>query len=75
MTEFMTVAESAALLRIGERTANKLVRSGRLPAVKVGNQWRIEHHHQQHGAYGRRCRDLTLACLPERHLELHIYLL
>ena len=42
MTEFMTVAEAAALLRIGERTAYKLVRSGRLPAVKVGNQWRIE---------------------------------
>ncbi len=42
MTEFMTVAEAAALLRIGERTAYKLVRSGRIPAVKVGNQWRIE---------------------------------
>ena len=42
MTEFMTVAESAALLRIGERTANKLVRSGRLPAVKVGRSWKVK---------------------------------
>jgi len=42
VTEFMTVAEAATLLRIGERTAYKLVRSGRLPAVKVGSQWRIE---------------------------------
>ncbi len=40
--EFLTVAEAAALLRIGERTAYKLVRDGRIPAVKVGNQWRIE---------------------------------
>ena len=40
--EFMTVAEAAALLRIGERTAYTLVREGRIPAVKVGNQWRIE---------------------------------
>jgi len=40
--EFLTVAEAAALLRIGERTAYKRVRDGRIPAVKVGNQWRIE---------------------------------
>ena len=40
--EFLTVPEAAQLLRIGERTAYKLVRDGRLPAVKVGNQWRIE---------------------------------
>jgi excisionase family DNA binding protein len=30
------------MLRIGERTAYDLVRQGRLPAIKVGNQWRIE---------------------------------
>ena len=40
--EFLTVVEAAELLRIAERTAYKLVRDGRLPAVKVGNQWRIE---------------------------------
>ncbi len=38
----MTVAEAAQVLRIGERTAYKLVRQGRLPAIRVGNQWRIE---------------------------------
>ena len=42
MREFMTVAEAAKMLRIGERTAYDLVRQGRLPAIKVGNQWRIE---------------------------------
>lgn len=42
MREFMTVAEAANMLRIGERTAYDLVRQGRLPAIKVGNQWRIE---------------------------------
>lgn len=39
---FLTIAEAAELLRIAERAAYKLVRDGRLPAVKVGNQWRIE---------------------------------
>ena len=42
MKEFMTVVEAAKVLRIGERTAYKLVRQGRIPAIKVGNQWRIE---------------------------------
>jgi excisionase family DNA binding protein len=59
VTEFMTVAEAAALLRIGERTAYKLVRSGRLPAVKVGNQWRIE----------RRAFDAWVAAGGERGAE------
>lgn len=40
--KFRTVPEAAKLLRIGERTAYTLVHEGRLPAVIVGNQWRIE---------------------------------
>ena len=39
--EFLSVPETAALLRIGERTAYKLVRDGELPAIKVGGQWRV----------------------------------
>jgi excisionase family DNA binding protein len=39
--EFMTLAEVAILLRIGERTAYDLARNRRIPAAKVGNQWRI----------------------------------
>lgn len=39
--EFLSIPETASLLRIGERTAYKLVREGRLPALKLGGQWRI----------------------------------
>lgn len=39
--EFMTLAEAAELLRIGERTCYDLARQRRLPAAKVGGQWRI----------------------------------
>lgn len=39
--EFLTLPEVAALLRIGERTAYDLARAGRIPAAKVGGQWRI----------------------------------
>ncbi len=39
-SEFLTIPEVAALLRVGRRTAYTLVREGKLPAVRVGNQWR-----------------------------------
>lgn len=39
--EFLTLAEAAALLRIGERTAYNLARDHRIPAAKVGGQWRV----------------------------------
>lgn len=37
----LTIPEVADLLRIGQRTAYSLVRGGKLPAVRVGNQWRV----------------------------------
>lgn len=43
--EFMTLAEAAELLRIAERTCYDLARQGRLPAAKVGGQWRIRRTH------------------------------
>ena len=39
--EFLSVPETAVLLRVGERTVYKLVRQGDLPALKVGGQWRV----------------------------------
>lgn len=39
--EYLTLAEAAELLRIGERTCYDLARQRRLPAAKVGGQWRI----------------------------------
>jgi excisionase family DNA binding protein len=38
--EILTLTEVASLLRIGERTAYELARRGRIPAAKVGGQWR-----------------------------------
>lgn len=39
--EILTVRDVAAILKIGEKTAYTMARNGRLPAFKVGGQWRI----------------------------------
>ena len=41
---FLTLADTAELLRLSAKQAYALVRSGELPAIKVGasGQWRIE---------------------------------
>lgn len=41
-TAFLTIPEVARLLRVGQRTAYSLARSGELVgAVRVGVQWRV----------------------------------
>ena len=42
MTELMTVAEVAAYLRVTKKTIYRLLRQGKIPATKVGHQWRFE---------------------------------
>jgi excisionase family DNA binding protein len=43
MIETLTIPEVCAILRIGERTAHELCRTGQLGgAVKVGGQWRVD---------------------------------
>jgi len=39
--DFMTVKECAELLKISTTTIYRLVRTGNLPGVKIGNQWRF----------------------------------
>ncbi|MGQ9498433.1 MAG: helix-turn-helix domain-containing protein [Desulfotomaculales bacterium] len=39
--EVMNVEEVADLLRVTNQTVYKLVRSGRLPATKIGREWRF----------------------------------
>lgn len=39
--EVMTIDEVAALLRVDAGTVAGLIQDGRLPAVKVGEDWRI----------------------------------
>jgi excisionase family DNA binding protein len=37
----LTLAEAAALLQVSTRTLQRMIRSGELPAFKVGGQWRL----------------------------------
>ncbi|MEQ1566833.1 MAG: helix-turn-helix domain-containing protein [Myxococcota bacterium] len=41
LPEMLTLAEAAEMLRIAERTCYELARKQRIPAAKVGGQWRI----------------------------------
>ena len=42
MAELMTVEEVAGYLRVTEKTIYRLLRQGKIPATKVGKQWRFE---------------------------------
>ena len=37
----MTLEETAKYLRIGKSTLYKMAREGKIPAVKIANQWRF----------------------------------
>jgi excisionase family DNA binding protein len=39
--DLLTLEEAAAYLRVHSMTMYRLLRSSRLPGVKVGNRWRI----------------------------------
>jgi excisionase family DNA binding protein len=40
-TDFLTVAEVAAVMRVSKMTVYRLVHSGELPAVRVGRSFRV----------------------------------
>lgn len=40
--EFMTVGEVAKYLRVTEKTVYRLVKRGKIPAAKIGQQWRLD---------------------------------
>ena len=43
MTELLTIDETAALLKLSDRTVYAMLREGRLPgAAKVSGKWRID---------------------------------
>jgi len=42
MTQLMTLQEMADYLRVTEKTIYRLLRRGKIPATKVGNQWRFD---------------------------------
>ena len=37
----LTLSEAAQLLQVSIRTLHRMIRSGDLPALKVGGQWRV----------------------------------
>jgi len=39
--EIMTLGETAKYLKIGKSTLYKMAREGKIPAVKIANQWRF----------------------------------
>jgi len=38
----LTVKEVAQYLRIGERSVYKLIKQGKIPAVRILNKWRVD---------------------------------
>ena len=42
MAELMTVGETADYLRVTEKTIYRLLKQGKIPATKVGRQWRFQ---------------------------------
>ena len=42
MTQLMTLQEVADYLRVTEKTIYRLLKQGRIPATKVGHQWRFD---------------------------------
>ena len=43
----MTVQDVAERLKLSESTVYALMRDGRIPAVKIGSQWRVEPNRLQ----------------------------
>jgi len=42
MAKLMTVEEAADYLRVGKKTIYRLLKQGKIPATKVGHQWRFK---------------------------------
>lgn len=42
MDKLLTIKEVAEVLNVNPRTVNRMIDRGELPAVKVGNRWRIK---------------------------------
>jgi excisionase family DNA binding protein len=44
MPSFLTTEEVLTYLKVTPRTIYRLIRTGELPAVRVGRQWRFRQH-------------------------------
>jgi excisionase family DNA binding protein len=67
-TLFLTTDELLSYLRVNAHTVYRLIRSGDLPAVRVGRQWRFRRQDVEAWLDGQRQPrgDLPAPGLPER---------
>jgi excisionase family DNA binding protein len=54
--EEITVREVAGFLKLHRETVNRMIKSGELPAVKVGTAWRLNRIQIMEWAKSRRAR-------------------
>ncbi len=45
MTELLTVAETAALLKTTKQQVRKMIAQQLIPALKIGREWRVSKEH------------------------------
>lgn len=45
---FLTLGEVLRYLRVNARTVYRLIRTGELPAIRIGRQWRIRRRDLEH---------------------------
>lgn len=43
--EIMNIKEVAEFLQVKEQTAYRLVQQGKIPALKIGGQWKVKKSH------------------------------
>jgi excisionase family DNA binding protein len=43
--EIMSIKEVAEFLKVKEQTVYRLVQQGKIPALKIGGQWKVKKSH------------------------------
>ncbi len=67
MREILTVAQAAEYLQVNPETVRRAARAGRLPAARIGRQWRIRRADLDR-LFTERLIDRALAEEAERRL-------
>ncbi len=62
--EWLTLVETAKYLRVSEPTVRRLLRDGKLPAHRVGAQWRIYIAELREALLNDGCSDRSHVDLP-----------
>ena len=68
MEKLLSIKEVAELLSVHPRTVNRMINRGELPAVKVGNRWRIKPEdveRKKHRGSDNMYQVLDVSAIPE----------